>query len=1019
MQKPSLTSMDFGSFFEELWGHKPYQWQQALVDQVLSDRKWPDLIDRPTGSGKTAVLDVATFVLACNACEPAELRWMPTRIVMVIDRRIVVDQAGFRGSQIAEKLRNAETPILIRVANALSLLASPPEAQAKSIGKSSPIVSGVLRGGLVRDETWAARPDRPALLVSTVDQIGSRLLFQGYGLGRSAKPIHAGLLGNDTLIILDEVHLAVPFAETLSEIVGLQTESQEGEAWKNRFAVVEMSATPRHNVELPVTVFPDPAVLGELLEDESIRIRIAASKPTRLAHYSQKKSTSRTDLEFAKVCVAELETLLTGLEGGTFGVIVNRVETAVNIAKQLKGKSQVVLLTGRMRPYDKEKVFASETEGSEQPSLLERLADRSKRPEKGITIIVGTQTLEAGADFDFDGIVTECSSRSSLVQRFGRVDRAGLLAGLGKPAKSVIVGRESSFEDDPVYGSAIGETWKWLHQITEAEFIDFGISARQFDRDNQDLRSTDPTDSFAPLTEPHHVDLWAQTSQPPVWIPDVASRLHGLGQRNVDVNVVWRADFNEDLLASDIGQSTIANRLIAVPPRSGEALQISIGALTRWLRGESAESVVDIDGAIDPADLSERRRAEPLRAFALQEIDGTWSVSQVARDLRPGATIIVPSSYGGLDAHKNWDPSSIEEVTDIAEEVAESRGRLVVRLDLALCGSPSVRGRNSIVDNELFAKISEEFDDGDVVALLTERLQALQGLPGADVGAGEATSDRLLNALARSDKSNLRVILVQGGVAPVAVANWKLNEEEELAFVDDDDEQSFLDSQLDDLGLGKRALLTEVTLSFHLAGVQAWARRFSENLSLPPHLQKDLALAGKLHDLGKIDPRFQAWLNSGSPRVGLELAKSGGGSNNARSRRLARRQSGYPKGMRHEILSLALIETVEDLRSAANDWDLVCHLVASHHGWCRPFAPVQRDVRPVRVSVPESLQLSTPIISTAHGLDSLDSSIGERYWGVTERYGWFGLAWLEAILRLADHCESQAESLILERKKSR
>jgi CRISPR-associated endonuclease/helicase Cas3 len=288
MQKPSLASKDFEPFFEELWGHKPYRWQQALVDQVLSDRKWPDLIDRPTGSGKTAVLDVATFVLACNACEPPELRWMPTRIVMVIDRRIVVDQAGFRGSEIAEKLRSPTEPTLIRVANALSLLASPPETQAKSIGKSSPIASGVLRGGLVRDETWAARPDRPALLVSTVDQIGSRLLFQGYGLGRSAKPIHAGLLGNDTLIILDEVHLAVPFAETLVEIARLQTESQKGFAWKNRFAVVEMSATPRQSFETKskaeesVSVFPDLARAGSLLDDESIRMRIAASKPTLL-----------------------------------------------------------------------------------------------------------------------------------------------------------------------------------------------------------------------------------------------------------------------------------------------------------------------------------------------------------------------------------------------------------------------------------------------------------------------------------------------------------------------------------------------------------------------------------------------------------------------------------------------------------------------------------------------------------------------------------------------------------------
>ena len=229
-----LSIADFPRVFASIHGHPPFEWQKRLLQEV-DEKGWPSCVAAPTGAGKTAVLDIALFHLALELSRGARPRRAPTRIVFAVDRRLIVDQAFERAKKIGKQLTEPQDDLLKRLAGVLG----------------SPLYVEEIRGGIPREDDWARTPVQPTILCTTVDQLGSRLLFRGYGVSESMAPVHAGLLGQDALILLDEAHLSAAFEQTLGFLSSRRNPAKPPGAdlaIVTPWAVCTLTATPRDHV---------------------------------------------------------------------------------------------------------------------------------------------------------------------------------------------------------------------------------------------------------------------------------------------------------------------------------------------------------------------------------------------------------------------------------------------------------------------------------------------------------------------------------------------------------------------------------------------------------------------------------------------------------------------------------------------------------------------------------------------------------------------------------------------------
>ena len=1001
MNQSMLTADDFTVFFQELWGKDPFPWQCEFARRVCAGQ-WPKYVAVPTGSGKTACLDAAVFALAVQASQPVAERTQGRRIFFIVNRRIIVDEAYERAGKLCCKLAQASPDSVIwRVAAALRTLT----------GNASirPLTRAQLRGGIYRDRSWAGSLLQPMIICSTVDQAGSRLLFRGYGVSPQARPVHAALVAQDSLLIIDEAHISRPFIQTLDWVERYRAYQPPGcETIRLPFKVIQMTATPPAGVSGAEKL----TLTEEDHEHLVLKPRLTGAKLAKLVIEDKAKGKAR-EAQMAARLVKETKELLSTRTPNSIAVMVNRVATARMIYAELKKEHEdcVRLLIGRLRPMDREDVTKE---------IQERLKTGAAPREHyaGPDIVVSTQCLEVGADLDFEALVTEAASLDALRQRFGRLNRAGLHA----IAHAVIVlpadqnlaleKLDEASPCDPIYGNTIPRTWHWLQGLTQNGIVDFGVNSmtdavETFRSANSDAFAgmLSPT-SDAPVLLPAYLDCWVQTNPSPAADPDVTLFLQGPQRDTAEVQVCWRADLPEENR-----EGNWTDILSLCPPTAVECLPVPLHVFRAWIdsKGRFQDSSSDVGEMPEVPDKKNPEEGRGIPALIWRGPEESISLATGSL-IRPGDTIVIRVQSGGWEAlgyipNAPEDPQSKAEtkltydkvkLVDLAERgAAIAHHRAVLRIHPELWPVPG----NGTIAAEL-VNLSRDEECNWSLSEISDLLGRLldDENPGWMLDQNQRSAIEHLRKRKSSELSvdlypdfagiviGTRVVMLPKGDGDEALNGSDFDED---ALLETRSPQGLCEHTSDVLGL--------VESSLALLPLSAW--------------REALIAAAAFHDWGKADPRFQALLRSTSPFAaiasGVLLAKSGNITSSAASRRSARNRAGLPIGFRHEMLSVQMVESevgASLLPTSPVLRALILHLVATHHGYGRPFAPVMDDSTPpdVSLTINDKAVFLTSAERTEHPSHALDSGIAERFWELTRRHGWWGLALLETVLRLAD-----------------
>ena len=623
----------------------PYAWQWQAYERLVAG-DIPGSIVVPTAAGKTMLITAFVAALATQAASGAVT--LPRRLVHVVNRRILVDEATRLAQQLAEAL--VSDPMLAPVRDALCRLSS----------ERNPLVVSTLRGGLQDNGAWSLDPSTPAVILATPDMLGSRLLFRGYGLGRSRSATQAGLLGCDALIVHDEAHLAPAFTALLRQVESL---AHEGAVLIGRppLRVLEMTAT------LPGLSQTRPLVC-DVSQDERLRARMSAAK--RLNVIDTRTGDKKPQAAILDELVRQAETYKT--QNKAVAIFVSNPTQAAKVADRLSKvkvpASRIVLLTGTLRGFERSRL--SQTEA------FRRFDPGSGREETESAYFIATSAGEIGLDIDADIGIFDLTTVDRFVQRCGRINRRGLTVG-----QITLVHAQAEDIQQALRGRSQAALRLLLSIAEECGARDASpLALSQLSKHDAYQAAIDSPPSVRAL-EPQVISMLAMTSLKlnEIHCPSPDVYIHGLVEDDARIHLAWRH--------LPIGDSNLTNWLENWPIAQAELAQLPI---------EGAKKLVS------ELLLAERNATTEMRLIALVldaqglPVNGGGlhtgdHVYRWLKNLSPGQTVLLDCGVGGLSPQGLPDAQSRIPVPDVSAHIlassADTPGAEIERLAVSCTSS--------------------------------------------------------------------------------------------------------------------------------------------------------------------------------------------------------------------------------------------------------------------------------------------------------------------------------------------
>jgi CRISPR-associated endonuclease/helicase Cas3 len=576
----TISHASYDDFFRDAFHSRvPFDYQRRLAETDTL----PSLVNIPTGAGKTAAILGAWLWRRIH-----NSRSVGRRLVYCLPMRTLVEQTMGVAEGAISRLKKIY-----------------PE-------RFKDLEAYALMGGDVRNE-WDMRPERECILIGTQDMLLSRALNRGYAMSRFRWPVHFGLLNNDCLWVFDEIQLMGD---------GLATTTQLA-AFRNLFGTfgkchsLWMSATLSRGWLRTIDFDPRVGDLKSLELGESDRAapalsaRLRAVKllvpapagcrtPRGLAAFVKERHEPGTQTLVIVNRVARARETFAALED-CYGVSPQKTKRNMPAPTPDEHAPELRLIHSRFRPHERKRLAA----------LLNEKPDTAGNGR----IIVATQVVEAGVDISSKMLVTDIAPYASLVQRFGRCNRAGefgeaQIYWIDRPLieKEAALAEKERLDEQEL--EKVSKPYEWADVNTALELLATMRSAAPADLP----RHSDPYAPAHVLRRRDLVDLFDTTHDLSGYDLDISRFVRGGDER--DVSVAWRE--LKGKAPSEDEPRPSRDELCAVP-------------------------VHELKSFV----------SENVKAWSWDALSGNWAELR-ADNLRPGMTVLIDAKSGGYDVKLGW-----------------------------------------------------------------------------------------------------------------------------------------------------------------------------------------------------------------------------------------------------------------------------------------------------------------------------------------------------------------------------